>query len=63
MYRELVGDQYRSDDPEPRWMVLPIDGKAYRLTGDGIATWKIVIPGSFGSLFKMSWPQANEAPN
>ena len=56
--RELVGEEYRADALEPRWMVLPIKGQIYHLTADEIAMWRVVIPSSFADLFVKSWPQA-----
>jgi ClpX C4-type zinc finger len=55
---ELVGEEYRPDALEPRWMVLPIKGQIYHLTRNEIATWRVVIPSSFADLFVKSWPQA-----
>jgi hypothetical protein len=58
---ELVGSRYRAEGDKSHWNIQPIEGQRHRPVGDDVATWKVVIPGTFGGLFKMSWPQANEA--
>jgi ClpX C4-type zinc finger len=52
--RELVGAEYRPNSCMVRWAVSPAKGLPERAT----VSWKVVIPGSFGDLFLMSWPQA-----
>jgi hypothetical protein len=44
--RELVGEEYRADALEPRWMALPIRRQIYHPIADEIATWRVIIPSS-----------------
>jgi hypothetical protein len=41
----LVGEEYRADALEPRWMALPIKRQIYHIA-DEIATWRVIIPSS-----------------
>ena len=51
---ELVGTEHPPGSIAARWAVFPLKG----LAQNEVATWKVVIPSSFGDLFVMSWPQA-----
>jgi ClpX C4-type zinc finger len=55
--RELVGTAYRAEADKSPWNIQPIEEQRHRPVADDVAAWKVV------SLFKMSWPQANEAAN
>jgi hypothetical protein len=59
--RELIDTAYRAEDGKSHWNIEPIEGQNRRPVADDVATWKVVIPASFGDLFRLSWPQANEA--
>ncbi len=60
--RELIGEPRRPRGDEPRWNIQPIEGQSRSPVADHVATWKVVIPATFGGIFKMSWPRASEAP-
>jgi ClpX C4-type zinc finger len=59
--RELVGSRYRAEGDKSRWNIDPIEEQNHRPVADDVATWKVVILGTFGDLFRMSWPPADEA--
>jgi ClpX C4-type zinc finger len=52
--RELIDTGYRAEDGKSHWNIEPIEEQTHSPVAVDVATWRVVIPGTFGSLFKMS---------